>query len=76
MTTEAKRWLGPIPISCDTCYSPIKEVFYDAKTKQGPWACMCATCQKNGPGLNKLGLGLGQEYTQSPVTGQWLKTGG
>lgn len=76
MPNQVKRWMSPVPGFCETCGGPIAKVFYDAKTNRGPWACMCTTCQKNGPGLNKLGLGFGQEYTQSLITGQWLKTGG
>ena len=69
------RWLSPAPGVCETCDGPIKKVFYDAKTKEGPWACMCKTCFTLGPGLNKLGTGLGQEYTENKF-GHWIKTGG
>jgi hypothetical protein len=36
---------------------------------------MCKNCFTLGPGLNKLGLGLGQEYTENKA-GNWIKTGG
>lgn len=74
MATEQPRWLSPVPGFCDTCDGPINEVFYDAKTNQGHWACMCKTCFTLGPGIKKLGTGLGQEYTEQGK--YWVKTGG
>ena len=71
---KTKRWLSPIPGFCETCDGPIKTVFYDAATAMGPWACMCKSCFEFGPGLGKLGQGLGQEYTQHGD--DWVKTGG
>jgi hypothetical protein len=68
-------WMGTLPETCDTCGTPIIDIFYDAKTKFGPWGCMCPTCQTLGPGLNKLGTGLGQEYKKQ-ADGRWLKTAG
>ena len=68
-------WLSPVPGFCETCEGPIHNKFYDARTKYGPWACMCPSCQTLGPGLNKLGTGLGQEYIKQ-ADGKWLKTGG
>lgn len=76
MSNEVKRWISPVPGFCDTCGQPIHKVFYDAKTNRGPWACMCVKCFKSGPGIAKLGTGLGQEYTEDKKTGFWLKTGG
>ena len=72
------RWISPVPGFCETCDGPIKDKFYDAKTKLGPWACMCPTCFTLGPGYGKLGQGLGQEYTKKIVDGKevWEKTGG
>jgi hypothetical protein len=72
------QWLSQVPEKCDTCDTPITNKFYDAKTKMGPWACMCPTCQVLGPGINKVGLGLGQEYTKTKVDGKiiWKKTAG
>lgn len=72
--SEVKRWLSPVPGFCEVCDGPIHEVFYDAKTVQGPWACMCKTCFTLGPGIGKLGSGLGQEYTEQGH--HWIKTGG
>lgn len=70
-----KFWMSPVPDKCDTCNNPITERFFDAKTRMGPWGCLCPTCQVLGPGMNQLGLGKGQEYTKQP-NGRWLKTGG
>lgn len=61
----AKYWMSAPPEKCDTCDEPIGDVFYDAKTEMGPWACMCLSCHTLGPGLGKLGTGLGQEYKKS-----------
>lgn len=81
--SEQKRWLSAVPGFCETCDGPIHKVFYDAATKAGPrdqparpgpWACMCKTCFTLGPGLGKLGPGLGQEYTEQGA--HWIKTGG
>lgn len=71
---EPGQWLSPAPGFCETCHAPIKKKFYDAKTSLGPWACMCPTCFNLGPGIGKLGTGLGQEYTQQG--NKWIKTGG
>lgn len=73
--SEQARWLSPVPGFCETCDGPIHKVFYDAKTTMGPWACMCKTCFTLGPGVGKLGTGLGQEYTEHK-DGKWYKTGG
>ena len=67
-------WMGPIPAACDTCDMEITNKFYDAKTSEGPWANMCPTCFNFGPGLGRLGTGLGQEYTQQ--ANKFKKTGG
>lgn len=72
--SEPVRWLSPVPGFCETCDTPLKKVFYDAKTNMGPWACMCPTCFTLGPGYGKLGTGLGQEYTFDGK--HWIKTGG
>lgn len=76
MDTEVKHWMSPVPGFCDTCDAPIHKLFYDAKTDRGPWACMCRTCFTLGPGINKLGTGFGQEYTEDKKSGKWIKTGG
>lgn len=70
----ATHWLSPPPKSCDTCFVPITDVFYDADTGRG-WACMCPSCQTLGPGLNRVGPGRGQKY-EKQVDGKWLKTEG
>lgn len=66
---------GRVPEICDCCSAPIQNVFYDAKTKRGPWAYMCHPCQVHGEGVNKLGLGLGQKYEKRP-DGKFEKTAG
>ena len=76
MNTDVQYWLSPVPGFCDTCDGPIRNVFYDARTINGPWACMCKTCQTLGPGINKLGTGYGQEYTENKKSGKWIKTRG
>lgn len=76
MQVPVKRWLSPVPTKCDTCGQPIVKVFYDARTKRGPWACMCEKCQKEGPGVNQVGTGIGQEYTEDEASGYWVKTAG
>ena len=68
-------WLSPPPRACDVCDDTITDVFYDAKTTMGPWGCLCERCFTQGPGLGKLGTGLGQKYEKQP-SGKWLKTGG
>ena len=73
--SEPTRWLSPVPGFCETCGAPIINKFYDAKTEDGPWACMCPTCQTLGPGLNQLGTGKGQEYAKNKF-GHWIKTDG
>lgn len=76
MTAVDKFWMGPAPVKCDTCSTPITGKFYDAKTLfAGGWGCLCPSCQILGPGLNKLGPGYGQEYTKQP-DGRFKKTGG
>jgi hypothetical protein len=71
MTTDRKYWLGQVPKSCEICGKPIKKVFYDARTRRGPWALMCEKCFTTGPGTGKLGIGLGQEYAQDGE--HWVK---
>jgi hypothetical protein len=76
MDNEVPRyWLGEAPIDCQTCPEKIDDCFYDAKTDYGPWAFMCPACFHLGPGLSRVGVGLGQEYTKQE-DGRWLKTGG
>lgn len=70
-----KFWLSPPPVTCDVCDSPIDKTFIDGKTQAGPWACMCMTCYTLGPGVGKLGLGIGQMYERQKDK-KWLKIGG
>ena len=56
----AKKWAEEIPKKCDLCVNPIKEEFYDAKTKQGRWGILCTKCFKSF-GI-ALGTGFGQHY--------------
>lgn len=57
---------SPTPVSCDTCNRDFSEavgtLMFDAKTRMGPWACMCDECfMKYGYGL---GTGRGQRYVR------------
>lgn len=64
MAKEIKRWLQKPPVRCDVCNRPFTEedkYFFDAKTRQGPWACMCSRCF-NLQGIG-LGVGMGQKYS-------------
>lgn len=70
----AKYWSGAVS-KCDVCGTPLSLKFYDMKTKQGPWGCLCPECAMNGIGIGKVGLGYGQEYTKRE-NGKWLKTAG
>jgi len=72
---EPVQWLSPAPIKCDCCSASIKGEFVDGKTKIGLWACMCMNCYLLGPGIAKLGLGLGQRYVLQ-ADGVWLKMEG
>src|SRR5215471_5085314 len=48
------------PAHCDMCHAFLPNVYYDAKTRMGPWANMCPACFRClGIGL---GTGLGQKY--------------
>lgn len=50
----------PTPSKCDMCSAQLGNIMYDAKTRQGPWGCLCPTCFANhGVGL---GTGRGQKY--------------
>jgi len=68
-------WLSPAPAKCDTCDTPIQNVFVDGKTEYGPWGCLCMSCFTLGPGIGKLGTGFGQKY-QKQQDGKWLKVEG
>jgi hypothetical protein len=57
----AKQYSGIPPKTCDICKKNLVNVFFDAKTKMGPWANLCQDCfNKQGVGL---GIGKGQKYT-------------
>ena len=61
-----------VPENCDLCQKLITEIFFDAKTTNGPWASVCKEC------FNKycygLGIGRGQKYEK--IGEEWTKTGG
>jgi hypothetical protein len=71
----SKYWASAVPTHCETCGTFILNQFYDAKTQQGSWACMCPLCFKAGPGIGKLGTGLGQEYTRGSPDKFYLTAG-
>ena len=58
----AKYWMGEPPEKCDGCEEPLKNEFYDAKTRMGPWGCFCPDCF-DVYGLS-LGMGFGQHYVK------------
>ena len=60
MANSEISYIDP-PSNCDVCKEPIKNTFYDAMTKFGPWANMCSTCFKTHSN-GRLGMGLGQQY--------------
>jgi hypothetical protein len=65
----------PAPHECDICHDPLPNVYYDAATTLGPWACMCPSCFTHlGRGL---GVGRGQRYAlKGAMKPQWVKTHG
>lgn len=66
------KFINP-PKVCDICQGPFGQYMYDAKTVNGPWACMCEECWLMY-GYGKLGTGIGQQYKK---TGKdWIKIGG
>jgi hypothetical protein len=72
-----KTWAGD-PGPCDFCKAPFMDRFYDAATRQGPWACMCPKCWAEQTDT-ALGTGHGQRYDkrQNPDgTFRWVKTAG
>lgn len=70
-----RYWLGSPPTDCQICASPLTERFFDARTWHGSWAMLCPSCQENGPGLNQIGHGRGQEY-ELQADGRWMKVAG
>jgi hypothetical protein len=68
-----RLWIGSPPQACDLCREPLTDHFYDARTRRGPWACLCHACfQEQGVGL---GTGCGQEYRQR-ADGRFVKVAG
>jgi hypothetical protein len=68
------RWMGEVPPTCQTCPNPIVNLFYDEKTRMGPWGILCHTCHTLGPGIGQLGQGYGQRYEK--IGSVWVKTAG
>ena len=59
------RWVGSTPRECDLCEGDLGELFFDAKTRKGPWGMLCERCYtEHGIGL---GVGLGQAYYRMTV---------
>jgi len=52
----------------------ITDVFYDGKTRMGPWAIMSPQAWRTY-GVGRVGLGYGQKYQRQP-DGCWLKIEG
>jgi hypothetical protein len=53
---------------------PYKNIMFDAKTKNGPWANMTEKSFRNHA-VGLLGTGFGQMYEKQP-DGRWLKIKG
>jgi hypothetical protein len=71
--TEQMYWCGPLN-GFDDFGRSYKDVMYDAKTKQGPWANMTEEFWKEH-GYPRLGVGYGQKYVKQS-DGRWLLTEG
>lgn len=54
----------PTPRICDICSEELNQVMYDAKTLDGPWACLCPSCWATHT-KQELGIGLGQKYLRN-----------
>lgn len=68
-----REWVGSIPKTCGYCGTRLSDVFYDTRTTDGPWACLCRRCFNHvGSGL---GSGLGQKYQKQP-DGSWACVAG
>jgi hypothetical protein len=61
MTHETVHWLGST--RCDFCGDNVTKhkSFFDAITKDGPWALMCDKCFPIH-GIGRIGMGVGQKY--------------
>jgi hypothetical protein len=51
-----------MPEKCDICHGQLENLYYDAKTKEGPWANMCDSCWTVHRAYSALGTGQGQKY--------------
>jgi hypothetical protein len=82
---EAKYWTGDVG-ECDGCHQRLDLglMFYDIRTKAGPWGKFCTTCAKehgikDHEGSIVLGKGFGQLYlrqTGLENTGKYQKIDG
>lgn len=74
----AKRWIGPIPRTCNGCQDTIVKSFSDIKTRTGRWGIFCDDCVPRWSiGREQhYGTGLGQRYEVDPDTGWFVKTAG
>lgn len=75
--SQPKYWIGRVR-DTDDFGQPIADVFYDAKSQQGPWAIMSpASFDRHSMARSddRLGTDLGQKYRRQS-DGRWLKTGG
>ena len=68
-----KKWISPVPTSCQICEQPITESFIDGRLRgTGSWAIMCPDCHSDhGIGI---GTGRGQLYERAGLN--WNKTEG
>ncbi len=73
MDRKPKYWMGIID-SIDDFGQPIAKVFYDGKTRQGPWAIMTPASWRTY-GIGITGTGYGQKY-EKQGDGKWLKVEG
>jgi hypothetical protein len=65
-----KYWMGEV-MDREDFGQLIVNVFYDGKTKMGPWAIMSeASWQRKG--IGRTGIGFGQKY-EKQEDGKWLK---
>lgn len=70
---EKRYWTGS-PGELDSFGKRIGKVFYDAATREGPWAIMNELSWFSH-GRGKLGTGCGQKY-EKQGDGRWLKIEG
>jgi hypothetical protein len=72
----SKPILKTPPAECDICHGPIGTVFYDFKTKMGPWANGCPECYERYRFFSATGMGKGQKYQRNETTGHYELTKG